>query len=219
MSGSIEALCRTAFSGRKRVRSGESSSSTANAVGGTRRRAGRGARNDEALGDGEDDEEDEGEGVEEANISRSSNHGGTTATSKAPPPPPRLPSSSRGPVVTAPQLEFVDGKFVVRESSLVLGHDSLPSHLTLEEGVVDHPATYTSYRMKTFNSKAPWGVEETRTFYRAIQQVGLDYSLLQCTLIQSTTSYLFSLIYMFVAYMPGRTRKQIKHKFFRYRSP
>ena len=166
------------------MRSGESSSSTANAVGGTRRRAGRGARDDEALGDGEDDEEDEGEGVEEANISRSSNHGGNMATSKAPPPPPRLPfSSSRGPVVTAPQLEFVDGKFVVRESSLVLGHDSLPSHLALEEGVVDHPATYTSYRMKTFNSKAPWGVEETRTFYRAIQQVGLDYSLLQCTRI------------------------------------
>ena len=38
--------------------------------------------------------------------------------------------------------------------------------------------------------------EETRTFYSALRQVGQDYSLMQ-------------------TFLPGRTRKQLKMKFFR----
>jgi hypothetical protein len=94
--------------------------------------------------------------------------------------------------VAAPQLEFIDGRMVVRESSLMVGNEP---NMTLEEGELQNPATYTSYRLKSLKSTARWGIEETRAFYTALRQVGQDYSLMQ-------------------TFLPGRTRQQIKKKFF-----
>ena len=94
---------------------------------------------------------------------------------------------------TAPQVDFVDGRIVIRESSLVVGTE--PTAL-LEEGEALRPANYSSYRVTSVLSSAKWGVEETRTFYSALRQVGQDYSLMQ-------------------TFLPGRTRKQLKMKFFR----
>ena len=93
----------------------------------------------------------------------------------------------------APQVDFVDGRIVIRESSLVVGAE--PTAL-LEEGEALRPASYSSYRVTSVLSSAKWGVEETRTFYDALRQVGQDYSLMQ-------------------SFLPGRTRKQLKMKFFR----
>lgn len=78
--------------------------------------------------------------------------------------------------MAAPQLEFVDGRIVVRESSLVVGAEP---NMLLEEGEAQNPATYHSYRPKSANASARWGIEETRFFFRAIQQVGQDFSLMQ----------------------------------------
>lgn len=93
----------------------------------------------------------------------------------------------------APQVDFVDGRIVIRESSLVVGAE--PTAL-LEDGEALRPASYSSYRVTSVLGSVKWGIEETRTFYHALRQVGQDYSLMQ-------------------SFLPGRTRKQLKMKFFR----
>jgi transcription factor TFIIIB component B'' len=95
-----------------------------------------------------------------------------------------------------PQVEIVNGKIVLKESSLVLNSNTnaaFDEYEEVTEGI--HPtATYSSF-VKRRHSPA-WGVEETRLFYQALRQCGTEFTMMQ-------------------AFFPGRTRKQLKMKFFR----
>ena len=95
-----------------------------------------------------------------------------------------------------PQLELVNGKMVVKESSLLLNQDTNVADGEYEEVVEGNhaTATYSSF-LKRRHSLA-WGIEETRMFYHCLQQCGTEFSIMQ-------------------SFFPGRTRKQLKAKFFR----
>jgi hypothetical protein len=107
----------------------------------------------------------------------------------------RANALSERPKSGGPQVEIINGKIVVRESSLVVNNGSSApvDYEEVEEGI--HPtATYSSFSKRIYSS--PWGVEETRRFYESLRMCGTDFSMLQ-------------------VFFPGRTRQQLKSKFFR----
>jgi hypothetical protein len=76
------------------------------------------------------------------------------------------------PIITGgPRVEIVNGKIVVKESSLVVNQDSTFADGDYEEVVEGTHATAT---YSSFTKRRPakqWGIEETRLFY----QVGAEY--------------------------------------------
>lgn len=97
--------------------------------------------------------------------------------------------------LAGPQVEIINGKIVIRESSLVVNNDAAgdEEYEEVTEGI-HATATYSSF-LKRRKSVA-WGFEETRIFYNCLRQCGTDFSMMQ-------------------AFFPGRTRKQLKKKFYR----
>jgi len=95
---------------------------------------------------------------------------------------------------SGPQVEIIDGKIVVKESSLTVAPETtVDDYEEIEEGI--HPtATYSSFRNKIKTTR--WGLEETRRFYQALRQCGTDFTLMQ-------------------AFFTGRARRSLKLKFFR----
>lgn len=95
-----------------------------------------------------------------------------------------------------PQVEIVNGKIVLRESSLMVPVHGPVTHEDfeeVEEGI--HPTAKYSSFTQHIHSRT-WGIEETKQFYEALRQCGTDFSLMQ-------------------AFFPHRTRKQLKLKFWR----
>jgi hypothetical protein len=97
---------------------------------------------------------------------------------------------------TGPRVEIINGRIVVKESSLLLNPVSTTVEDDYEEVVegVHATATYSSF-LKRRPSPA-WGIEETRLFYSALRQTGLQFTMMQ-------------------AFFPGRTRQQLKRKYLR----
>ena len=96
------------------------------------------------------------------------------------------------PKTSAPQIRFVDGKLVISEESLVLAQAETQAHTLEPLYETSRIITSASY---TVRSKCdPWTADETKLFFRSLQQYGTDFSFIGT---------------MF----PTRTRKQIKAKF------
>jgi len=94
----------------------------------------------------------------------------------------------------APQMRIVDGKLVLDEESLVVTHtNKAPTHENYDI-VLESNAVINSLSFSKFKPTERWGREDTDKFYRALQQVGADFSLV---------AKLF----------PNRTRRQIRNKF------
>lgn len=88
---------------------------------------------------------------------------------------------------------MIDGKIVIKESSLIV-NDATINETEYEE-VEEGSATTSRYSSFTNRRSAKsWGLEETRMFYHALRQCGLEFSLMQ-------------------SFFPNRTRKEIKLKF------
>eukprot|EP01035_Chromulina_nebulosa_P027587 gene27587-36300_t len=100
---------------------------------------------------------------------------------------------------TGPRVEFIDGKMVIKESSLEVGNDNnynedIAGFEEIEESANQSNVTYSSF----MNKSAPlrWGIEETHLFYQALSQCGTNFSLMQ-------------------TFFPNRTRGALKRKFTR----
>ncbi len=96
-----------------------------------------------------------------------------------------------------PQVEIINGKIVLKESSLLIGgtESAVPEGDYEEvEEEVHAMSKYSSYLDRRRSSA--WGIEETRLFYSALRQVGTEFSLMQ-------------------TFFPSRTRKELKLKFIR----
>ena len=91
-----------------------------------------------------------------------------------------------------PGLEFVNGQMFIRP--LEIGGVASDEEEDREE--VDEEtgmtSTYSSFTDRIRTER--WGIEETRRFYKGLQQCGTDFTLM-------------------LAQFPGRTQKQLKNKF------
>ena len=94
---------------------------------------------------------------------------------------------------TAPEFELEGDKIVFKEGTTA-AQDAMPEEEEYEEvgDGAHHNATYFSFLRRRKSHR--WGLEETRSFYKALRQVGTEFSLMQ-------------------SLFPGRTRKQLKAKF------
>lgn len=98
---------------------------------------------------------------------------------------------------TAPMVEIVDGKIVIKQSSLVANPTQNGAiYDDYEEVIEDNfpTATYASFVKR--RPSPVWGQEETRLFYHALRQCGTEFTLMQ-------------------SFFPNRTRKQLKAKYYR----
>jgi transcription factor TFIIIB component B'' len=93
-----------------------------------------------------------------------------------------------------PRVEIIDGKIVLKESSLTIDSGTSAAEFEYEEVVegVGGNSRYSSY----INRKAShvWGLEETRMFYQALRQCGTEFSMMQ-------------------SFFPHRSRRELKLKF------
>lgn len=100
-------------------------------------------------------------------------------------------------VDTGPRVEIVNGKIVLKESSLVVGEKESTivegEYEEIEEGI-HATSRYSSFLIK--KKSTPWGIEETRLFYQALRQCGTEFSIMQ-------------------SFFPSRTRRELKLKLFR----
>mmetsp|Transcript_5668 Transcript_5668/g.12473 ORF Transcript_5668/g.12473 Transcript_5668/m.12473 type:complete len:236 (+) Transcript_5668:156-863(+) len=96
-----------------------------------------------------------------------------------------------------PRVEIINGQIVIKESSLMIANqDSMIAegeYEEVEEGV--HAGSRYSSFLNKRKSKS-WGIEETRLFYKALQQCGTEFSIME-------------------TFFPTRSRKELKLKFFR----
>lgn len=102
-------------------------------------------------------------------------------------------SQATQPAKSGLRVEMIDGKMVIKESSLIV-NDAAINETEYEE--VEEGALVNS-RYSSFTNRRPakaWGLEETRLFYNVLRQCGLEFSLMQ-------------------SFFPNRTRKEIKLKF------
>lgn len=98
-------------------------------------------------------------------------------------------------VVLAPQVQVINGQIVINEESLVVSHrelnvDDIQTYRRVEE-------TSSKLNYHTYMNRTPverWSKSDTELFYKAMQQFGTDFGMIQ---------HLF----------PGRTRRQVKAKF------
>jgi transcription factor TFIIIB component B'' len=97
--------------------------------------------------------------------------------------------------VSGPRVEIINGKIVIKESSLVVNNDTTieGEYEEVTEGIYA-TATYSSFLQRKRSSA--WSVDETRFFYQTLRQCGTEFSMMQ-------------------NFFPSRTRKQLKLKFFR----
>lgn len=98
-------------------------------------------------------------------------------------------------VVLAPQVQVINGQIVINEESLVVSHRELNVDDTQTYRRVEETSSKLNYH--TYMNRAPverWSKSETERFYKAMQQFGTDFGMIQ---------HLF----------PGRTRRQVKAKF------
>lgn len=68
---------------------------------------------------------------------------------------------------TGPRVEFVDGKMVIKESSLELAQDGMDDDYVYEEVMEEggqSSVTYTSFMHKA--KPLSWGLQETWLFYQ-----------------------------------------------------
>ncbi len=98
----------------------------------------------------------------------------------------KVPVVPKKPENRAPQISFVDGKLQInRSSTLVSVDDGGENSPKIRVGVE------TGRRGKKKERAEKWSAEETEKFYKALQLVGTDFSIISNLL-------------------PGRSRKQIK---------
>jgi len=94
--------------------------------------------------------------------------------------------------VAAPQFELIDGKLVLKESSLEL---DAPAPEELDLPVLFETGTrVTSASFAKRDRADRWSLEDTKRFYRALSQYGTDFTFI-------------------AQHFPGRTRSQIKSKY------
>ena len=94
---------------------------------------------------------------------------------------------------TAPEFELEGDKIVFKEGTAAALDTTIEEEEYEEVGDGSHHnATYFSFVRRRKSHR--WGLEETRSFYKALRQVGTEFSLMQ-------------------SLFPGRTRKQLKAKF------
>mmetsp|Transcript_99348 Transcript_99348/g.195149 ORF Transcript_99348/g.195149 Transcript_99348/m.195149 type:complete len:237 (+) Transcript_99348:72-782(+) len=110
---------------------------------------------------------------------------------------PQLSGPSEDAMPTGPRVEIINGQIVLKESSLMVANQEAQmvegEYEEIEEGI--HASSRYSSFLNKKKSKA-WGIEETRQFYKALQQCGTEFSVME-------------------SFFPERTRKELKMKFFR----
>ena len=100
-------------------------------------------------------------------------------------------------VASGPMVEIVNGKIVVKQSSLVATNTRSGTIYDDYEEVVEDNFPTATYRSFAASTHSPvWTIEATRLFYKALRQCGTDFTMMQ-------------------AYFPTRSRKQLKLKYFR----
>ncbi|XP_024401733.1 uncharacterized protein [Physcomitrium patens] len=120
---------------------------------------------------------------------------GTTTASKDRNTPADQDMPAQSASILTPQVTIVNGRIVINQQSLVVGaqastREDTNTYQRVEE---DRPKlNYNSYSNRTPVER--WKQEDTDLFYKALEQFGTDFELIQ---------NLF----------PGRTRKQVKSKF------
>ncbi len=92
------------------------------------------------------------------------------------------------------QLQNVNGRYVVVASSVEVGGRNPADEKQYEEVHEDAAMTATSNSFSEREKTERWQTNETRLFYKSLQQCGTDFSMIE---------QLF----------PGRSRKQLKNKF------
>ncbi len=92
------------------------------------------------------------------------------------------------------QLQNVNGRYVVVASSVEVGGRNPADEKQYEEVHEDAAMTATSNSFSEREKTERWQTNETRLFFKSLQQCGTDFSMIE---------QLF----------PGRTRKQLKNKF------
>lgn len=92
------------------------------------------------------------------------------------------------------QLQNVNGRYVVVASSVEVGGRNADDEQLYEEVHEDASMTATSNSFTEREKTERWSKEETRQFFKSLQQCGTDFSIIE---------QLF----------PSRTRKQLKNKF------
>ena len=109
-------------------------------------------------------------------------------------------------VDAGPQVEVVNGQIVVAQSSLLPNPETRTSTELIDkefgDAVEDETssqlgaiqARYDSYVTNPRQRPQRWGVNETKSFYRALRQCGTDFQMMQM-------------------FMVGRSRAQLKSKF------
>eukprot|EP00981_Chlorochromonas_danica_P011913 scaffold4347_cov269-Ochromonas_danica.AAC.3 len=96
-----------------------------------------------------------------------------------------------------PRVEVIDGKIVIKESSLTI--DPLGENKDDQEYEEVVEGLHASSRYSSYSHRKQgrtWGLEETRLFYQALRQCGTEFSMMQ-------------------SFFPHRTRRELKLKFFR----
>jgi len=100
-----------------------------------------------------------------------------------------------------PAVQIVDGEIVLQESSMILhGNVKPPTEDDEEYQVVEEEdqlggigSTYTSFSKKR-NISVRWTAQETEIFYKALRQVGTDFTTME-------------------SFFDGRTQKTLKRKY------
>jgi hypothetical protein len=130
---------------------------------------------------------------------------GSSNTSNKPPQPPIVQSPPPSAANTlgandvpkvGPQVEFINGKIMIRESSLVVNYDNAANTQEYEEVTegIYPTATYASFLNR--RPTPVWTIDETKLFYTCLQRCGTEFSVMQ-------------------TFFPNRTRKQLKRKFYK----
>jgi hypothetical protein len=107
------------------------------------------------------------------------------------------PSSQSG-LDEGPTVEIVNGKIVLKESSLVINNNNTANYDEYEEIQEDNrpKATYSSFSKREKSSS--WSLDETKLFYDALRQCGTEFTMMETLFFSGR-----------------RSRKQLKHKFYR----
>ncbi len=92
------------------------------------------------------------------------------------------------------QLQNVNGRYVVVASSVEVGGRNPADEQQYEEVHEDAAMTATSNSFSDREKTERWQTNETRLFFKSLQQCGTDFSMIE-------------------KLFPGRTRKQLKNKF------
>ena len=121
------------------------------------------------------------------------------STTAPPPPPP--PENDKSTTTAGPVVQIINGEIVLQESSMLVPNarksvaevEEEFQHVVEEEGnTTTVGASYNSFVSR--RKPQHWTVEETKLFYKALRQVGIDFATME-------------------VYFEKRTRKQLKRKY------